>query len=263
MSFIRIENVSKTYYKKNKPVKEALKNVSFELYEGEVIGLLGVNGAGKTTLSSILASLHPPTEGDVLWKDTSIYRQLIPYRKTIGFCPQNPNLDKTLSVEETLHFSARCYGLSKQEATERKELLLDQFGLKSYAESLAPHLSGGYRQRFLIARTLMHNPKLVILDEPTVGLDPHVRRQIWDLISDLRKAGTTVLLTTHYLDEAEVLSDRVCLIHDGVIRTVDTPENLKRHHKKNNLEEVFLTFVDDPDAEIFKSGTSEESENVD
>ena len=99
----------------------------------------------------------------------------------------------------------------------------------------------------------MHNPQLLILDEPTVGLDPHIRRQLWEVIQELRSNHIAVLLTTHYLDEAEVLSDRVCLIHDGTIRTVDTPDNLKRYHQKNNLEEVFLKFVDDPNAEIFKS----------
>ena len=118
--------------------------------------------------------------------------------------------------------------------------------------------SGGYRQRFLIARALMHRPKLVILDEPTVGLDSHIRRELWEVIAGLKNDGITVILTTHYLDEAEYLADRICLIHEGTVRTVDTPDNLKKHHEKNNLEEVFLKFVDDPDAEIFNSGASDE-----
>ena len=119
-------------------------------------------------------------------------------------------------------------------------------------------VSGGYRQRFLIARALMHRPKLVILDEPTVGLDSHIRRELWEVIAGLKNDGITVILTTHYLDEAEYLADRICLIHEGTVRTVDTPDNLKKHHEKNNLEEVFLKFVDDPDAEIFNSGASDE-----
>jgi len=104
----------------------------------------------------------------------------------------------------------------------------------------------------------MHRPKLVILDEPTVGLDSHIRRELWEVIAGLKNDGITVILTTHYLDEAEYLADRICLIHEGTVRTVDTPDNLKKHHEKNNLEEVFLKFVDDPDAEIFNSGASDE-----
>lgn len=250
---LRVKHVSKTYFAHRKPIKEALKNISLDLYKGEVLGLLGVNGAGKTTLSAILSTLHPPSEGDIFWNGKSIYDDLLNYRKIVGFCPQNPNIEKKLSMEENLVFSGRCYGLSKAKALSQKDSLLKRFGLEAYGLSNVTQLSGGYRQRFLIARALMHDPRLVILDEPTVGLDPHVRRQLWETIGDLRDNSISVLLTTHYLDEAEELSDRVCLIHDGSIRTIDTPDNLKRHHKKNNLEEVFLKFVDDPNAEIFNS----------
>ena len=135
---------------------------------------------------------------------------------------------------------------------------MDQFKLGEYVNAYIDQVSGGYKQRFLIARSLMHQPKLVILDEPTVGLDSHIRRELWEVIGELRSQNITVILTTHYLDEAEYLSDRICLIHGGTIRTVDTPKNLKNQHQKNNLEEVFLKFVDDPDAEIFNSGTNNE-----
>ncbi len=252
-SLLRAEHVSKTYFSDGKAIKEALRDVSLELFKGEVFGLLGVNGAGKTTFSSILATLHPPSNGDVLWKEKSIYEDLLEFRKIVGFCPQNPNIEKKLSMEENLVFAGRCYGLSKAQSLSKKDSLLKQFALEAYARSSVTQLSGGYRQRFLIARALMHDPQLVILDEPTVGLDPHVRRQLWETIAELRKGNISVLLTTHYLDEAEALSDRVGLIHDGSIRTIDTPDNLKRHHEKNNLEEVFLKFVDDPNAKIFNS----------
>lgn len=250
---LEAKHLSKTYFSQGKPIKIALQDVSVHLYKGEVFGLLGVNGAGKTTLSSILATLHPPSGGDVVWQGQSIYQNLLDYRKIVGFCPQNPNIEKNLTMEENLVFAGRCYGLSKNQAYSRKEALLEQFGLEAYARFKVDQLSGGYRQRFLIARSLMHEPQFVILDEPTVGLDPHVRRQLWEVIANLRSSRISVLLTTHYLDEAEMLSDRVCLIHEGRIRTVDTPENLKRYHQKNNLEEVFLKFVDDPNAEIFNS----------
>ncbi len=253
MHFLRAQRISKTYISSNQGIKHALNSINLEIYKGEVLGLLGVNGAGKTTLSSLLATLHPPTSGEILWNGQSIYDNLLEFRKIIGYCPQYPNLEKNLSLEENLVFSGRCYGLSKNQAISSTKTLLKKLKLESYRKANAEQLSGGYRQRFLIARALIHNPQFVILDEPTVGLDSHIRRELWEIISQLRADSITVLLTTHYLDEAEKLSDRVCLIHNGTIRTIDTPNNLKLHHKKNSLEEIFLTFVDDPDAAIFKS----------
>lgn len=251
---LEVRNCSKTYFdKKGKEMRKALRDVSFELYAGEVFGLLGVNGAGKTTLSSLIATMYPLSEGQILYRGESIYDQLLEYRKIIGICPQKPNIEKRLTIEENLLFAGRCYGLTKEEAEERKNILAKQFDLEEYLKSSSEELSGGYRQRFLIARALMHDPQLLILDEPTVGLDPHIRRQLWEVIKRLKAQHVTVILTTHYLDEAEYLSDRVCLIHNGLIRTIDTPERLKEFHQKNNLEEVFLKFIDDPDANIFNS----------
>lgn len=257
-SFLKIQKVSKAYYKKRHLLKEALKDVSLTINKGEVLGLLGVNGAGKTTLVSIIATLHPPTSGTVLWNGEPIDKNLLDYRRVVGFCPQHANIEKNLSLGENLVFSGRCYGLSKAEAISRRDQLLDQFKLEEYVNSYIDQVSGGYKQRFLIARSLMHKPQLVILDEPTVGLDSHIRRELWEVIAALRAQKITVILTTHYLDEAEHLSDRICLIHDGTIRTLDTPENLKSKHQKNNLEEVFLKFVDDPDAELFNAGSDDE-----
>lgn len=245
--FLQIKHLKKIYFRKGKPITEALQEIDLEIREGEILGLLGVNGAGKTTLSSIIASLHPPTSGEVLWKGRSIYDDIISYRRIIGFCPQKPNLDKTFTLEENLIFAGRCYGLTIEQATKKKDQLVEQFELKKYLNSFVDYLSGGYKQRFVIARTLMHNPKLVILDEPTVGLDPHIRRQLWDAISALKKEGVTVLLTTHYLDEAEALSDRVCIIDKGRIRLIDTPANLKQSYKKGNLEDVFIQLMKEED----------------
>ena len=254
---LSIRRLEKTYMNRKKPLKHALKGVSLDILEGETLGLLGVNGAGKTTLSGILAGLHPPTAGDVLYRDKSIYDDIVSYRRGVGFCPQKANLDNMLSMRESLVFSGRCYGMSASEAKGRAEDLMGTFSMGSYAESLPMHLSGGYRQRFLIARTLMHRPPFVILDEPTIGLDPHIRHQLWSVIKKLKKEGTTVLLTTHYLDEAEALSDRVCFIHDGEVKVVDTPKNLLERYKKKSLEEVFIEFVDETEVEIFSRGENE------
>lgn len=237
---LRIKDLKKTYFHKGKPVAEALRSIDLNIQKGEILSLLGVNGAGKTTLSSIIASLHPPTAGTILWNDVSIYDQIVEYRKIIGYCPQKPNLDKTFTLEENLIFAGKCYGLSSREAKEQKDKLIEDLELKNYSQSFVDYLSGGYKQRFLIARALMHHPKLVILDEPTVGLDAHIRREIWAVIRSLKELGVTVLLTTHYLDEAEVLSDRVCLIDKGKIRRIDTPSKLKEFYKKGNLEDVFI-----------------------
>lgn len=224
---------------------EALKGVSLDIYAGEIISLLGVNGAGKTTLSSIIATLIPASSGSIMVNGASIYDDITAYRRMMGFCPQKPNFDKKLTVAENLYFGARYYGLSDKQAHERTSELLTQLELTKYAHETPFILSGGYKQRLLIARALMHKPSLVILDEPTVGLDPHIRRQLWDIILELKKEGVTVLLTTHYLDEAEVLSDRVCILDKGVISMINTPHALKAAFNQGTLEGVFLEFMKD------------------
>ena len=236
---LKINNIKKRYGN-----NEALKGVSLDIYKGEILGLLGVNGAGKTTLSSIIATLHPPTEGDIYYNGKSIYEDVASYRYTIGFCPQRPNLHPELTLEENLRFSGSYYGMTDMQIDERMHQLVRQFSLEKYLHEKANVLSGGYKQRFIIARALMHNPQLVILDEPTVGLDPHIRRQLWQQIKDLKNIGVTVILTTHYLDEAEQLSDRVCVLDGGLIKLIETPDKLKSDFKMNNLEDVFIALME-------------------
>jgi len=238
-TLLSIKNIKKKY-----GAKEALKGVTFDIYRGEIFGLLGVNGAGKTTLSSILATLHPATEGDVLFEGTSIYADLVGYRSVLGFCPQRPNLNPYLSLEENLRISGSYYGMTCDQIEERLTHLINKFELHPYLQQKALVLSGGYKQRFMIARALMHSPQLVILDEPTVGLDPHIRRQLWDTIKALKEDGITVILTTHYLDEAEQLADRVCVLDHGLIKLIDTPDRLKAEYNMTNLEDVFIALMD-------------------
>ena len=139
--------------------------------------------------------------------------------------------------------------MTQEHINTRLEFLIEQFGLREYLHQKANVLSGGYKQRFMIARALMHNPQLVILDEPTVGLDPHIRRQLWQQIRDLKQLGVTVILTTHYLDEAEQLSDRVCVLDGGLIKLIDTPDKLKTDFKMNNLEDVFIALMSEDTSE--------------
>ncbi len=237
-NFLSIKNVSK-YYGDHK----ALEDVSLDINAGEIITLLGENGAGKTTLSSIIASLIPATSGDVLYQGKSIYKDLIGFRDNLGFCPQKPNFAGGLTVREHLIFAGRYYLMDYKDIVFRVDELIDQFNLNAYVDKSPNVLSGGYKQRLLIARALVHSPSLIILDEPTVALDPHIRRQLWEVIKQLKQNKVTVLLTTHYIDEAEVLSDRVCVLNKGKIRLVDTPDNLMASFEKGRLEDVFLQLM--------------------
>lgn len=238
--FLSIKSVKKIYKRKGLAPLEALKGISFDIFEGEVLGLLGVNGAGKTTTSSIISTLIPASSGDVLWNGKSVYKQLNKYRKIVGFCPQKPNLDPFLTLEQNLVFAGRFFGIKEDQVQKKKDHLMKLLDLEAYKDTVASTLSGGYKQRFLIARTLIHSPKLVILDEPTVGLDPHIRHELWQVIKDLKKEGVTIIFTTHYLEEAEALVDRVCMIDAGEVKAIDTLEGIKRNFNKEKLEDVLL-----------------------
>lgn len=241
-TLLSLHNVSKVYHTAPQPFY-ALKKVSFSLYKGEILALLGVNGAGKTTLSSIIATVHPPSEGKVIWNGHPINEQLYEYRRIIGLCPQYSNLDSLFDVKMNLLYAGMFYGLSKHEAEERALTLLKEYSLEMYKDSSIASLSGGCRQRLLIARSLMHNPSLVILDEPTVGLDPDIRRQLWEYIRALRDKGVTVILTTHYLDEAEYLADRICLLHRGSVKRIQALNELKKEHDNMSLENIFINLT--------------------
>lgn len=240
MSLIEIRNVSKRYGSHS-----ALEDVSLTIHASEIVCLLGVNGAGKTTLSTIIASLHPPTSGELLFKGVSIYDDIIEYRRNLGFCAQKQNLGSHMTVREHLEYAGRYFLMTREDIKQRADQLVEQFGLEKYISRDPVVLSGGYKQRLLIARSLMHKPKLVILDEPTVALDPHIRRQLWEIIKGLKKDGVSVLLTTHYLDEAEILSDRICLLHAGRVQLIDTPQALMSSYSKERLEDVFLQLIEE------------------
>jgi len=222
---------------------KALDAVSLDIYCGEIISLLGVNGAGKTTLSSIIASLHPATSGDIIMNGKSIYQDIVQYRRMIGYCQQKPNLNNAFTVRENLIFAGRYFGMSDEAIKERIIELTQYLGLEKYLDRNPATLSGGYKQRCMLARSLMHNPQLLILDEPTVALDPHIRHQLWEYIKVLRDRGLSILLTTHYLDEAEILSDRVCVLDKGRVQLIDSPANLMSSYNKSRLEDVFLQLM--------------------
>jgi len=235
---IQTKNIFKTYKAHNGQYIHALKGVSLDIFSGEVLGLLGPNGAGKTTMASIIATLIPPTNGELLINNDSVFNNLASYRKVVGFCPQKPNLHPELTIEQNLFYGAMVYGLSKDKAMLRTELLMDRYALKKYRAYSIKDLSGGYKQRASIARALIHEPKIILFDEPTVGLDPHIRKELWNEIQNLRELGIAIIFTTHYLDEAELLSDKICILSQGQIKFMGTPEKLIRDSKKDSLQDV-------------------------
>jgi ABC-2 type transport system ATP-binding protein len=219
----------------------AVNNISFGVQEGEIFGLLGPNGAGKTTTIKMLATLLKPTKGEAKVCGFDILKQRDEVRNSIGVVFQEPALDNRLTGYENLDFHARLYGLDSKIRKKRIKEVLTLVELEEKANVIVRNYSGGMQRRLEIARGLMHYPKVLFLDEPTLGLDPQTRHRIWDYILKLnQKEKITIILTTHYLEEADYLCQRVGIIDFGKIVALDTPQNLKNIFKKPTLEDVFL-----------------------
>ena len=216
----------------------ALDGFDLEIPDGEFFGLLGPNGAGKTTLISAVCNLIRITSGEI-----DIFgrpHQDPEARRMMGLAEQDVNLDRFLDVEETLVYHGGYYGMSRPHAVRRAREMMDVFDLRAKAGVRAPSLSGGMRRRLLLARALMHEPRLVILDEPTAGVDFELRLELWRYIRRLHEQGTTILLTTHYLEEAEELCEEIALIHGGRITALDSPDGLMRRFGAGSLGEVYV-----------------------
>lgn len=205
---------------------EAVKSVSMEVPDGTFLGLLGPNGAGKTTLMRMMTGLLVPDKGTVEFDGRVMDRNAMEVKKVIGVASQHINLDKELSVEENMEFMGRLYRMSREEIKESTDRLLGFLGLDCVRGRVSQHLSGGMKRKLMIARALIHRPRYLFLDEPTVGIDPNTRRDIWDFLRAQHREGMTILLTTHYIEEAQHLCDDVMLIDGGEIFREDTPEGL-------------------------------------
>jgi ABC-2 type transport system ATP-binding protein len=238
---LRIEGLEKTYSNGQR----ALDDVSLEVPAGRFFGLLGPNGAGKTTLINSVVSLARPDSGKVEVFGRDAYREFREARRMIGVSPQEINLDKFLTVEETLLYHAGYYGVEKKKAKERANELLERFALTGKRKDRVNTLSGGMKRRVLFARALMHDPKLLFLDEPTAGVDVELRYSLWEYIRELNHGGLTILLTTHYLEEAEELCEEIALITGGRIAAQDTSAGLKEMYEARSIEEVYLKVVGD------------------
>ncbi len=224
-----VENLTKTYPAKGKaPAVEAVRGLSFSVEAGEFFGLLGPNGAGKSTTLGCITTLVRPTGGRILVAGVDVVAQPIEARRRLAVVPQTRNLDRDLTVREVLTYHGRYFGLPAAEREARADRLMTELQITEKATSKPLTLSGGMQQRVMIARALMHDPRVLLLDEPTTGLDPQARRQLWELLQGLHKRGVTIILTTHYMEEADRLCQRLAIVDHGRILTLDTPDNLKK-----------------------------------
>lgn len=238
---VEVKNLKKRYGD-----KQAVDGVSFEVYKGEIFGILGPNGAGKTTTLEMMETLRPIDSGSAKIDGIDVSRNRRKIKYLIGVQPQSPAFQDKTKLTEVIEMFAAAYG----EKVDPMHFLRD-VDLEDKANDYVENLSGGQKQRLSITTALVHGPKVFFLDEPTTGLDPQARRHLWELIENVRKKGICVIMTTHYMDEAEILCDRIAIMDNGKIVAIDTPKNLikqllKRGFKKEehveqaNLEDVFI-----------------------
>jgi ABC-2 type transport system ATP-binding protein len=222
---------------------EALRGVSLAIAPGELFGLLGPNGAGKSTLIHCTTGLAQPTGGSIQVFGHDALGDYGEARQAVGLAPQEANLDWFLTAEETLDYHAGYFGMPKRERRERTKELLDTFSLTEKRDERTRTLSGGMKRRLILARAMMHRPRLLILDEPTAGVDVELRLELWHYVQRINQEGTTILLTTHYLEEAEQLCDRIAFINDGRIVGEGTSADLAARYGAANLEDAYLALV--------------------
>jgi len=221
----------------------ALDSLELVVHEGEFFGMIGPNGAGKTTTIGILTTRVRPTAGTATVAGADVRDNAVAVRQRIGVVPQRPNPDRSLNALENLVFHAAYFGIPKKVATERAHELLKKLEIASKAEAKVDEMSGGQQQRLMIARALIHEPQILFLDEPTVGLDPSARQSLWAILRELHSQGRTIIMTTHYMEEADQLSDRIALIDRGKLLALDTPAALKARTPDGSLETFFMSLA--------------------
>ena len=240
-AIIEIENLTKTFKNAAEP---AVNGISFSIYQNEIFGLLGPNGAGKTTTISILCGLFPPSSGKVLIDGKDLHKELPSIKNIIGIVPQDIALYPTLSARENLAFYGSMYGLHGKDLKQKIEMWLEKLGLKDASKRQVSTYSGGMKRRVNLIAGVLHQPKILFLDEPTVGVDVQSRNVIIEHLKEINKTGTTIIYTSHHMEEAEHFCTRVSIIDDGKILTQGTPgELISNNAGSTNLENVFLNLT--------------------
>jgi ABC-2 type transport system ATP-binding protein len=242
---LELENVVKRF--PGDPPVTAVDGISLDVREREILGLLGPNGAGKSTSIGIITTRVRPTSGEVRVFGVDAVRDPARVKASLGVVQQTNTLDRSLNLRENLYYHCRYFGMGAADSNRRSDELLERFRLADRRDAMPQAISGGMAQRLQIARAIAHRPALLLLDEPTAGLDPQSRIALWDLVTELRDEGLTVLLSTHYMEEADALCDRVAIIDHGRILVVDTPSALKRDHGAGVVIDVGLAAPADED----------------
>ena len=237
---IEVENLTKKFGDFT-----AVNSISFEVKKGEIFGFLGANGAGKTTAMKMLIGIAKPTSGKAQVAGFDVFTHPEDIKKNIGYMSQKFALYDDLTVKENITFFGGIYGLSRAKIKEKRSELVQELGLEDIANKLVGSLPLGWKQKISFSIALLHSPTIVFLDEPTGGVDPITRRQFWEMIYKAANNGTTVFVTTHYMDEAEYC-DRVSIMVDGKIEALDTPKKLKEKYSADNMNEVFLKLARSP-----------------
>jgi len=221
----------------------AVNGVSLKVAEGELFGLLGPNGAGKTTIVNILCGLLKPTSGHVIVGGFDVQEESTRIKELIGVCPQETAVYPYLTGVENLELFGNLYALDRSTLRRRRDMLLEKMGLNQDAKRKVEKYSGGMKRRLSLIMALIHDPQIIFLDEPTVGMDPQSRRAVWDFMTELKRENKTIFLTTHYMEEAEALCNRVGIIDHGKLIALNSPRELISKNKVRNLEEVFIKFT--------------------
>ncbi|MEM2986795.1 MAG: ATP-binding cassette domain-containing protein [Nitrososphaerota archaeon] len=221
----------------------AVNGVSLQVEKGEFFGLLGPNGAGKTTTVNILCGLIKPTSGYVMVGGYNVLKESAKVKELIGVCPQETAIYPYLTGAENVELFGNLYALDKNTLKTRRNMLLEKMGLTQDAKRRVEKYSGGMKRRLSLILALIHDPQIIFLDEPTIGMDPQSRHAVWDFMIELKKEGKTIFLTTHYMEEAEALCDHVGIIDHGKLIALDSPRELISKNDVRNLEEVFIKFT--------------------
>lgn len=234
-SAITIQSLTKKFEDKT-----ALENLSLQVTKGELFGLLGPNGAGKTTTINILCGLVKPTSGSAQIFGYDVQKEAQKVKELIGVCPQETSIYPYLTGTENIELFGNLHGMNRKELREKSRMLLAKMGLTDDAKRVAAKYSGGMKRRLSLALALIHNPQVAFLDEPTVAMDPQSRHAVWDFVKEQKAQGKTIVLTTHYIEEAEELCDRVGIIDHGKLIALGTPKELVAKSQVKNLEELFI-----------------------